>query len=133
MLRVSATTAVGSLRVGVSRTNAAQGLKTLLAETGLGVRSVSMGASVKLMALAEGSLDAVINLDGSEQEWDTCAPEVVLREAGGRFTDIDGRGFAYNQRDVSHRRGSIASNGSCHAALLTLVRPYATPAPDSTE
>ncbi len=132
-LRVSTTAGVDSLRVGVSRTNAAQGLKTFLAETGLGARSQSMGASVKLMALARGSLDAVINLDGSEQEWDTCAPEVVVREAGGMFTDIDGGAFAYNQHDVSHRRGSLASNGFCHGALLTLTGPYAKPAPDSSE
>ena len=126
-LRVSDLTDPAALRVGVSRTNAAGSLKQLLAETGLAARSVSMGASVKLMALAQGDLDAVLNLTGSEQEWDTCAPEVVIREAGGVVTDASGSPFTYNQRDVSHHHGSISSNGACHEVLRRLVRPYLPP------
>ncbi len=83
-----------------------------------------MGASVKYNALARGELDLVINLSPGEQEWDTCAPEVVIREAGGQFTDGDGRVFRYNQRDTAHRRGSLASNGAHHAALLEQLRPH---------
>ncbi|MBC8133318.1 MAG: 3'(2'),5'-bisphosphate nucleotidase CysQ [Deltaproteobacteria bacterium] len=123
-LRVSAHVAADDLRIGVSRTNAAGSLKQLLAETGLGPRSVSMGASVKLMALAQGTLDGVMNLSGSEQEWDTCAPDVIIREAGGLYTDTSGQVFRYNQPDVSHRKGSVASNGVCHRTLLTLMHPY---------
>ncbi|MDQ3369343.1 MAG: hypothetical protein M3680_28285, partial [Myxococcota bacterium] len=65
-----------------------------------------------------------INLSPSEQEWDTCAPEVVIREAGGRFTDAEGHPFRYNQPDPMHYRGSVATNGACHGALLALLRPY---------
>ena len=129
-LQTSATVNPSDLRVGVSRTNAAHGLRRFLAETGLGRRSVSMGASVKLMALARGDLDTVINLSSGEQEWDTCAPEIVIREAGGVFTDADGQPFVYNQPDVSHKRGSIASNGACHASVLTLVQPYLDAGPE---
>jgi 3'(2'), 5'-bisphosphate nucleotidase len=83
-----------------------------------------MGASVKYNAIARGELDLVINLSPGEMEWDTCAPEVVIREAGGQFTDGDGRPFRYNQRDTAHRRGSLASNGVIHGALLAELRPH---------
>jgi 3'(2'), 5'-bisphosphate nucleotidase len=76
--------------------------------------------------MAEGALDACVNLSPGEQEWDTCAPEVVIRAAGGAFTDGDGRPFRYNQRDLGHYRGSVASNGACHAALVELLRPHLT-------
>jgi 3'-phosphoadenosine 5'-phosphosulfate (PAPS) 3'-phosphatase len=82
-----------------------------------------MGASTKHMALAAGTLDAIISL-GSEHEWDTCAPEVVILAAGGEFTDGDGRRFRYNQRDTMHYRGSLASNRSCHTKLVSLVQPF---------
>ncbi len=124
-LRVSGIARPGEIRVGVSRTNASVQLKECLAETALGAHAVTMGASVKLMALARGDLETVINLGAGEQEWDTCAPEVVILEAGGLFTDAMGRGFSYNQPDVSHRRGSIASNGVCHQVVRSLVGPYA--------
>jgi 3'(2'), 5'-bisphosphate nucleotidase len=125
-LRVSAVATVSDLRTGVSRANASALLQQCLTETGLGKKSVAMGASVKLMALARGDLDAVINFSAGEQEWDTCAPEAVVRAAGGSFTDACGRVFRYNQRDIAHRSGSVASNGACHTLVLELLRPYAT-------
>jgi 3'(2'), 5'-bisphosphate nucleotidase len=112
------------MRVGVSRLNASGRLGQCLAATGLDRRTVAMGASVKYMALARGELDLVINLSPGEQEWDTCAPEIVMREAGCVVTDGDGRAFRYNQRDTGHRRGSIASNGADHATLVAMLRPY---------
>jgi 3'(2'), 5'-bisphosphate nucleotidase len=112
------------VRIGTSRLNATGRLGAFLASAGLAARAVPMGASSKHMVLAEGGLDACVNLSPGEQEWDTCAPEVIIREAGGAFTDGDGRPFRYNQPDLAHRRGSLASNGACHAALLALLRPH---------
>ena len=112
------------VRVGISRLNPDEGLGKCLAAAGLAARAVQMGASAKHMALARGEIDAVLNLSSAEMEWDTCAPEVVVREAGGRFTDLDGAPFAYNQADLAHGRGSLASNGACHTALLALLRPH---------
>lgn len=123
-LRVSAAARPAELRIGTSRLNATGRLGRFLAEAGLAARAVPMGASVKHMALAEGALDACVNLSPGEQEWDTLAPEVVIREAGGMFTDGDGRPFRYNGRDLGHHRGSLASNGACHAALVALLRPH---------
>jgi len=123
-LRVSAEAAPAALRLGTTRLNATSRLGRFLDETGLRARAVAMGASVKHMAMAEGALDACVNLSPGEQEWDTCAPEVVIREAGGAFTDGDGRPFRYNQPDLGHHRGSVASNGACHGALLELLRPH---------
>ena len=123
-LRVSAVREVAALRVGTSRLNATSRLGRFLAQTGLDGRAVPMGASVKHMAITEGALDACINLSPGEQEWDTCAPEVVIREAGGELTDGDGLPFRYNRPDLGHHRGSVASNGACHATLVDLLAPH---------
>lgn len=113
----------GELRVGVSRMVVNPRLARFLAEAGLDRNVVPMGASTRHAAIAAGELDATVIL-GGEFEWDSAAPEVVIREAGGMLTDGDGRPFRYNQRDVEHRRGSIASNGACHAQLVELLRGY---------
>ena len=84
----------GELRVGISRLNPDEGLGKCLAASGLAPRAVAMGASVKHMALARGDLDAVLNLSPAEQEWDTCAPEVILVESGCTVTDGDGKSDA---------------------------------------
>lgn len=124
-LRVSTVSELAALRIGVSRLNLSDRLKRCLHASGL-ERTVPMGASVKHTALAAGELDAVINLSAGELEWDTCAPEVVIREAGGVVTDGEGRPFRYNQVDLVHHRGSICSNGKAHAALVAAVQPYLT-------
>jgi 3'(2'), 5'-bisphosphate nucleotidase len=111
------------LRVGISRLNPDEGLGKCLAASGLAPRAVQMGASVKHMALARGDLDGVLNLSQSESEWDTCAPEVVLTEAGCKVTDGDGKAFRYNQKDLYRRRGSVASNGQCHPFMLRIIAP----------
>jgi 3'(2'),5'-bisphosphate nucleotidase len=124
-LAVSETATLADLRIGVSRLNLSSRVGACLHAAGLDGRAVAMGASVKYMAVAGGTLDAAINLSPGECEWDTAAPEVIVREAGGRFTDADGRPFRYNQPSPSHKRGSIVSNGRCHDALAALVAPYA--------
>jgi 3'(2'), 5'-bisphosphate nucleotidase len=124
-LRVPAVNPPEGLRVGVTRTAATSRLRTFLADTGLAARAVAMGASVKLMALARGELDAVINLGPGEQDWDTCAPDAILREAGGLYTDTAGQPFVYNGPDVTHRHGSVAASPAAHPVMLALVAPYA--------
>ncbi len=111
------------LRVGISRLNPDEGLGKCLAASGLAPRAVAMGASVKHMALARGDLDAVLNLSPAEQEWDTCAPQVILTEAGCTVSDGDGHPFRYNQADLYRRRGSVASNGLCHTLMLRVMAP----------
>ena len=111
------------VRVGISRLNPDEGLGKCLAAAGLAARAVQMGASAKHMALARGEIDAVLNLSAAEMEWDTCAPEVILTEAGCTVTDGDGNPFRYNQRDLYRRRGSVASNGKCHSLMLRVMAP----------
>ncbi|HXJ21225.1 MAG TPA: 3'(2'),5'-bisphosphate nucleotidase CysQ [Polyangia bacterium] len=122
-VRTSRRSEPGELRVGISRLNPDEGLGKCLAASGLAPRSVAMGASVKHMALARGDLDAVLNLSPAEQEWDTCAPEVILREAGCTVSDGDGNQLKYNQKDLFRRRGSVWSNGLCHPLMLRVIAP----------
>jgi 3'(2'), 5'-bisphosphate nucleotidase len=122
-LQVSTNVQPAEVRVGVSRLNLDPGLEQCLLASGLAPRAVRLGASVKYMALAAGQLDACLNLSFGEGEWDTCAPELIIREAGGAMTDGDGRPFAYNQQQLFHRRGSVASNGRCHPLMLRVIAP----------
>lgn len=126
-LSVSSQVDPAALRMGVSRLNASNRLGQCLRANNLEANATVMGASVKHMAVARGDLEGVVNLSPGEQEWDTCAPEVIVREAGGLFTDGVGQPFRYNQRDLMHVAGSVASNGACHDALVAMLAPYLDP------
>lgn len=60
-----------------------------------------------------GQVDAMI--DPSLEAWDMCAPAVLVREAGGRFTDFAGV-------ETIHGSGAIASNGLIHDELIACIQ-----------
>jgi histidinol phosphatase-like enzyme (inositol monophosphatase family) len=63
-------------------------------------------------ALAAGRLDAVVMI--GESPWDVAAAQVIVEEAGGRFTDFRGRHTVYGGT-------TVATNGRIHDDLLTLL------------
>jgi len=85
------------------------------------IRRGSVGLKIGLIAAREA--DLYIHLSPRTKQWDTCAPEVIVEEAGGRLTDIFGRGIEYNTRDIQNHNGILASNGAVHAKAVERLRP----------
>jgi histidinol-phosphatase len=69
-----------------------------------------------LMLVAEGAVDAAFAPRGFL--WDLLPAQLVVEEAGGTFTDFDGRRTAAG-------RGAIAANPGLHAAVLACLQPSA--------
>jgi histidinol-phosphatase len=68
------------------------------------------------MLVAEGGVDGAVDAEGVN-EWDLAAVQVIVEEAGGRFSDRDG----VSRIDAG---SAVASNGLVHEALLAaLTRP----------
>ena len=78
---------------------------------------------VKCSRIAEGRYDLYIHPSPHMKEWDTCAPEVVLREAGGRVTDCRGRPLRYNKPDPRQPDGIVACAPGALARVLDRVVP----------
>ena len=75
-------------------------------------RSRSLGDFWAYMLLAEGAIE--ISLDPLASVWDLAAPQLIVEEAGGRFTDLGG---------VRRADGgdAIATNGLVHDAGLAII------------
>lgn len=90
---------------------------------GLGAESVLSGSvGVKCALIAEGRADLYVHPVPYLKEWDTCAPEAVLRGAGGRVTDCAGGSLTYGKRDPAQPRGIFAAHADSWEAALPLVR-----------
>jgi len=63
-------------------------------------------------AVLRGQADAMV--DPGIAPWDVCAVAVLIREAGGTFTALDGRSTIYGP-------GALASNGHIHDSLCAVV------------
>jgi 3'(2'), 5'-bisphosphate nucleotidase len=82
-------------------------------------RTGSVG--LKVGQIARQLADLYIHPSPGCKEWDICAPEAVLRAAGGTITDCWGNPLIYNKRDVRAHNGLIASNGTIHDQLVETV------------
>ncbi|HEU0133053.1 MAG TPA: histidinol-phosphatase [Mycobacteriales bacterium] len=80
-------------------------------------RTRAFGDFWSYVLVAEGAVDVACEPEVSL--WDLAALQVVVEEAGGRFTDLDG---------VARPDGgsAVASNGLLHDAALKLLAPDAT-------
>lgn len=126
-LQVDRSRSLAEYRTGITRTAPSRALDCFLDRTGLRARAVPRGASVKQMLLAEGALDLCITLHDLESEWDSCAPGLIVEEAGGRVTDVDGHPLRYAQADPRHRRGVVMSAGPHHDAILAAAQACLPP------
>jgi 3'-phosphoadenosine 5'-phosphosulfate (PAPS) 3'-phosphatase len=63
-----------------------------------------------------------MHIGAGTNEWDTCAPEIILQEAGGKMTGLFNVPLRYNEPDPRHLDGFIASNGIIHDRAVEAVR-----------
>jgi len=85
------------------------------------IRRGSVGIKVGL--IIEQQCDLYVHLSPRTKQWDTCAPEIILTEAGGRVTDLFGRPLEYNSPEVQNRNGIIATNGVAHDRVVNALAP----------
>jgi 3'(2'), 5'-bisphosphate nucleotidase len=90
---------------------------------------VRMDSQVKYALLAAGRGEIYLRLlspgrmDYREKIWDQAAGSVIVEEAGGRVTDLDGNPLDFSQgRTLEKNRGICATNGILHEAALTALR-----------
>lgn len=82
---------------------------------------VSGSVGLKVGLISRQLADLYIHPSPGVKEWDLCAPEAVLRGAGGRITDCWGDPFVYNKRDVRAHNGLVATNGQDHDTFVQVV------------
>jgi myo-inositol-1(or 4)-monophosphatase len=79
----------------------------------------------KLARVAAGHGEAFVSR-GPKSEWDICAGVLLVAEAGGRATDLDGGEPRFNGRDP-YVHGIVATNAVQHDALLRRMQELPAP------
>jgi 3'(2'), 5'-bisphosphate nucleotidase len=101
----------------------------LAAKLGVTASPVGMDSQAKYAVLAAGDGDILLRLisrsrpDYRERIWDQAAGSIVVDEAGGRITDLDGKPLDFSHgRTLAKNRGILATNGYLHDAVLDGLR-----------
>ena len=88
------------------------------------IRRGSVGVKIGLLAMRE--CDVYINFSPRTKQWDTCAPQIILEEAGGAMTDLYGEKIRYNTSDVQNHNGIVSSNGAAHVEMINRLKTLLT-------
>ena len=120
-LQVSTENDLCKLRLVVSRSHRPALLEPIMAAMRLQRERQVGSVGLKVGLIARRQADFYVHPNPGTKEWDTCAPDVILREAGGLMTDCWGRALCYNQPDIIRRFGVLASNRVRHAEISQIV------------
>lgn len=74
----------------------------------------------RVAQIAAGRADGAISLN-AKSEWDLAAPTLLIEEAGGKATAIDGTAFTFNQ-EMTRLNGLVAAGRALHDLLIARTR-----------
>jgi 3'(2'), 5'-bisphosphate nucleotidase len=101
------------------------GIAEFASVLGITADPVPMDSQAKYSVLAAGGGEALLRLlspkrpDYREKIWDQAAGSIVIEEAGGRVSDLDGKPLDFSQGStLAQNRGVLATNGRLHEAML---------------
>jgi 3'(2'), 5'-bisphosphate nucleotidase len=88
---------------------------------------IRMDSQAKYAVVGRGEAEIYLRLptsaDYREKIWDHAGGVLVVEEAGGRATDVDGKPLDFTRgSELSANRGVIVTNGKLHDAVLAALR-----------
>src|ERR1043166_8425377 len=112
-----------TMRLAASRSHRSPRMNRVVQQFGFRDEVQRGSVGIKIGLLIEQQCDVYIHLSPRTKQWDTCAPQLILTEAGGRLTDLFGQPLNYNEKDVNNRNGLVASNGVAHDLIIETLAP----------
>ena len=122
-LSVSSLTQPSEMVLASSRSHRSPRMERVVRAFGFKDETRRGSVGVKIGLIAERQADLYMHLSPSTKQWDTCGPEAILVEAGGRLTDLFGQPLRYNGLRVDNRNGVVATNGAAHEMVIEKLRP----------
>jgi 3'(2'), 5'-bisphosphate nucleotidase len=75
-------------------------------------------AGVKLALVARGEADIYLNTYDAFHDWDICAGHILVSEAGGHVSKLNGEDLCYGLAGALQSGGVLASNGHLHEQVI---------------
>lgn len=120
-LHVSDESDLSKFRLVVSRSHRPPLIDTIVSQMGLQRERIIGSVGLKIGLIARGQAEFYVHPNPGTKEWDTCAPDIIVSEAGGIMTDCWNRPIRYNRENVKNRFGVLASNGVGHAKIVDIL------------
>lgn len=125
-LGVSSSAETKDLRLVVSRSHRSAETDELKKRMGITEELTSGSVGLKVGLIVEKKADLYVNFSDKSSLWDACAPEAILRAAGGRFSDLAGKPFKYGGPELRAVHGMVATNQHAFANVQPIVTKLAS-------
>jgi len=122
-MSVSQRTRAGEMVLASSRSHRGPRMDSVVSAFGFKNEMRRGSVGIKMGLIAEQDADLYFHLSPSTKQWDTCGPEIILVEAGGKVTDLFGQPLRYNDVRIDNRNGIVATNGAAHEMVIENLRP----------
>lgn len=122
-LRVSDKTNFTEMYLASSRNHRSPRMHRIIEDFGFQQEIQRGSVGLKIGLIVDRTCDLYVHLSPRTKFWDTCAPQIILEEAGGRMTDVFGFPLRYDARDVQNHNGILATNGAAHEQTVLRLKP----------
>jgi 3'(2'), 5'-bisphosphate nucleotidase len=123
-MQVSGKTDFSQLNLATSRNHRSPGMSRVFESFSLKSETRRGSVGLKIGLITRQICDLYVHLSPRTKHWDTCAPEIILTEAGGNLTDLFGGKIIYNTADVHNYNGVLATNGgTTHERAVKSLKP----------
>jgi 3'(2'), 5'-bisphosphate nucleotidase len=121
--QVTSTSSLADAVLSISRSQKAEGERRLLQGFGAAKAIQTYSAGIKLAQVARGETDIYLGDYLTLKDWDVCAGHILVLEAGGAISSVDGAPITYEGTGKSLKgRGILATNGKLHDACLEVLK-----------
>jgi len=122
-LTVSDKTNFTEMNLASSRNHRSPRMYRIIEDFGFHQEIQRGSVGLKVGLIVDRICDLYVHLSPRTKFWDTCAPQIILEEAGGRMTDVFGFPLRYDIPDVQNHNGVLATNGAVHEQTVLRLKP----------
>lgn len=122
-LSVSDISELSQCKVVGSRFHLSEDEKRLLKSMNIS-KFTSKGSSLKVTDISSGIAEFYFTTTNKIKQWDTCASYCLIKEAGGKMTDMLGNNLKYNTEKLNHENGLLVSNGLIHDQIINIYTEF---------
>jgi 3'(2'), 5'-bisphosphate nucleotidase len=125
LLKVTDTSDPSKLRLVVSRSHRPEATTALMEKLQITSETPCGSVGLKVGLIAERRADLYVHMSPKTSAWDACAPDAILRAAGGQFTDLFGRPVRYDPAQPQNPHGILACNRKAFDKVQPVVSELA--------
>lgn len=112
---------------GVEKGHSSHGLQGMIKEKlGINQPSVNLDSQAKYCALAKGDAEIYLRLPKDpnyrEKIWDHAAGYLLVKESGGKVTDIYGNDLDFGYGRTLNSQGVIAASSTVHGEIISTIK-----------